>query len=48
MNEAEIIRARIIELKKMIANLQASLRNLEIEKAMAGLHRETEEAKQLN
>ncbi|UPK03048.1 hypothetical protein [Bradyrhizobium sp. 170] len=48
MTEAETIRARIAELKKKLADLQASLRNLEIEKAMAGLHRETEGGTQLN
>jgi hypothetical protein len=48
MTERAIICARIAELKQMLADLQASLRRLEIEKAMAGLHRETDEAKQLN
>jgi hypothetical protein len=32
----------------MLTDLQASLRRLEIEKAMAGLHRATDKAKQLN
>ena len=46
MTEAQIIRARIAELKKTLAELQAALRKMEIEKAMAGLHRETERAVQ--
>ena len=48
MTERAIICARIAELKQMLDDLQASLRRLEIEKAMAGLHRATDEAKQLN
>ena len=44
MTEAQIIRARIVELKKLTAELQARLRTLEIEKAMAGLQVETEGA----
>ena len=44
MTEAQIIRARIVELKQLTAELQARLRTLEIEKAMAGLQRETEGA----
>lgn len=38
MTEAAIIRARIAELSKMIADLQASLRILEIEKQLVALH----------
>jgi hypothetical protein len=48
MTEAQIIRARIAELQRMLTALQASLRTLEIEKAMSGLHREIEGATQLN
>ena len=48
MTERDIIIARIKELQRTLAALQATLRTLEIEKAMAGLHRETAGATQLN
>ncbi|UGY16332.1 hypothetical protein [Bradyrhizobium septentrionale] len=44
MTEGEIIRARIAELQRMIAALQAALRIKEIETATAILHRETKGA----
>ena len=37
MTEPQIIHARIAELEKMLADLSAVLRNLEIEKAMTAL-----------
>jgi hypothetical protein len=40
MTEAQIIRARIIELKKMLGALQASLRTIERDKAMMAFHRD--------
>ena len=37
MTEAQIIRARIAELEKMLADLRAALRKLEIGKAITAL-----------
>ena len=37
MTEPQIIRARIAELEKILANLRAALRDLEIDKAMFAL-----------
>lgn len=48
MTEDAIIRARIAELTKMLADLQARLRLLQIEKAMFSLHQKREAATQLN
>jgi hypothetical protein len=39
MTEAEIIRARIRELQRMLAALQASLRTPERDKAISAFHR---------
>ena len=41
MTEAEIIRARIAELQRMLAALQASLRTLERDKAISAFHRDS-------
>jgi hypothetical protein len=40
MNEAEIIRARIKELQRMLAALQANLQTLEREKAINTFYRD--------
>jgi hypothetical protein len=40
MTEAEIIRARIKEAKKLLATLETALRTLEREKAVAAFHRD--------
>lgn len=46
MTEQEIISQRIAQLKRMLAELQASIRKLEMEKALIGFHREKEGALQ--
>jgi hypothetical protein len=40
MTEAEIIRARIKELQRMLTALQAHLRTLERDKAISAFHRD--------
>jgi hypothetical protein len=46
MTEQQIITARLAELKRMLAELQASIRRLEIQKALIGFNREKEGALQ--
>lgn len=41
MTEAEIIRARIIELEKMLKAMRAALQTLERDRAIAAFHRTT-------